>query len=605
MKSVRRLLLPSLVSSAAGLAAVFASSTSFAQPVATNGGALNRYEPAERSSEWFANDSLDFRGKLRPSFGLTLDYAYKPYTILNPDDSVRSDVVFSTLYLHAGGSLVLFDRFRIGASLPIAMAQTGDSAVVGGRSYIAPDSAALGDLRLAGDVRLLGEYGDAFTLAAGLRGWLPTGDQNQYAGDGSGRFGGQAMAAGDIGAFVYGVNAGVVYRANDASFTGHPRGSEMNFGVAAGARVLDKKLVIGPEIWGSTGISSSDAFFHKRTTPMGLMIGAHYTVSDFRFGLGGGPGLSPAAGTAAFRGLFSVDFIPAIAEKAPADRDGDGIDDAHDACPDTKGVATNDPSTNGCPAVVADRDKDGVADAKDACPDTPGVVTSDPLTNGCPPDQDKDGILDKDDACPTVAGVTTGDPATNGCPPDKDKDGIADKDDACIDVPGVRTDDPKTNGCPPDKDKDGINDPDDACPDAPGPKDPDPKKNGCPTVRIEAGQVKIREQIKFKTGSAVILKESQPIIDAVAGVMKDHPELKKVRVEGHTDNKGNAAFNKKLSASRAASVVAALIKAGVTKDRLSPEGFGQERPLESNDTEEGRAANRRVEFHIEGGAATP
>jgi OOP family OmpA-OmpF porin len=118
-------------------------------------------------------------------------------------------------------------------------------------------------------------------------------------------------------------------------------------------------------------------------------------------------------------------------------------------------------------------------------------------------------------------------------------------------------------------------------------------------VRIEAGQVKILEQIKFKTGSAEILKESQPIIDAVAKVVREHPEIKGLRVEGHTDNKGAAKLNKDLSAKRAASVVAALVKAGVEKERLTSEGFGMERPIDVNATEAGRANNRRVEFHIQ------
>jgi outer membrane protein OmpA-like peptidoglycan-associated protein len=288
----------------------------------------------------------------------------------------------------------------------------------------------------------------------------------------------------------------------------------------------------------------------------------------------------------------------------PADRDGDCIPDTEDACPTTAGVHTDDPKTNGCPAPAADRDKDGVPDSEDACPDVAGVKTDDPKTNGCPSDRDKDGIIDSEDACPDTAGVKTDDPKTNGCPPpaDKDKDGVADPVDACPDVPGVATQDPKTNGCPADTDGDGIVDAEDACPNDAGPKDPDPKKNGCPIARVEGGQVKISSQIKFKTGSAVILKESQPIIDAVAAIMKAHPEITHVLVEGHTDNKGSAAGNKTLSKKRAASVLAALVAVGIEKGRLTSDGFGQERPIDSNSTDEGRANNRRVEFHIQNDA---
>ena len=289
--------------------------------------------------------------------------------------------------------------------------------------------------------------------------------------------------------------------------------------------------------------------------------------------------------------------------KPPSDRDGDCVLDTVDACPDVAGVKTDDPKTNGCPA---DADGDGIVDSQDACPSVPGVKTDDPKTNGCPADSDHDGILDAQDACPNVAGVKTDDPKTNGCPAvvpvasDRDKDGIADADDACPDTAGVKTDDPKTNGCPGDTDHDGIPDAQDACPTAPGPSDPDPKKNGCPLARVENGQVKISSQIKFKTGSAVILKDSQPIIDAVASILKEHSDIAHVRIEGHTDNKGNAKANMALSQKRAASVLTALVGVGIAKDRLTSEGHGQEMPIDSNTTEDGRANNRRVEFHIEG-----
>ena len=140
---------------------------------------------------------------------------------------------------------------------------------------------------------------------------------------------------------------------------------------------------------------------------------------------------------------------------------------------------------------------------------------------------------------------------------------------------------------------------DDACPDQPGPKDPDPKKSGCPAVRVEGGQIKILDQVKFKTGSAVILKESDAILGAVTGVLKAHDEIKKLRVEGHTDSKGAPAANKALSQARAAAVVKWLVSHGVDAKRLYPKGFGQERPIDSNDTDVGRQNNRRVEFHID------
>jgi OOP family OmpA-OmpF porin len=104
--------------------------------------------------------------------------------------------------------------------------------------------------------------------------------------------------------------------------------------------------------------------------------------------------------------------------------------------------------------------------------------------------------------------------------------------------------------------------------------------------------------VKFKTDSAVILKESNYILESVVKLMAENPEIKRLRIEGHTDTQGKPRHNKKLSERRAASVVKWLVKNGVKKKRLVSAGFGQERPLATNQTEEGRRENRRVEFHI-------
>ncbi len=184
---------------------------------------------------------------------------------------------------------------------------------------------------------------------------------------------------------------------------------------------------------------------------------------------------------------------------------------------------------------------------------------------------------------------------------------MPDAEDACPDVPGVRTTDPKTNGCPPppaDRDGDGIIDPEDACPDQPGPRNDDPKKNGCPVARVESGQIKIREQVQFAYDSSRILRQSDFILEAVLQILQGNPGIKRVEIQGYTDSRGSAAYNKKLSERRAKSVLDWLTGHGVDKTRLTSRGFGMDRPIDTNDTEEGRANNRRVEFHIidDGGA---
>ncbi len=407
------------------------------------------------------------------------------------------------------------------------------------------------------------------------------------------------MIAGDLGPIAYAARVGVTIRGLDESFGGSQIGDDAFFGASVGLRLADGAFVIGPEIYGRSVFSSS-AFFTKDATGIEGIFGAHVTAAhDWRFGAGISAGLTSGFGTPVDRGLLSIAWTPGM---APTDRDNDGIPDGQDACPDTPGVANDDPTLNGCPPPPPDKDGDGVLDKDDACPDVAGVKTDDPKTNGCPPDKDGDGVLDSEDACPDVPGVKSDDPKTNGCPPDKDGDGVLDKDDACPDVPGLKTTDPKTNGCPdPDRDKDGIPNETDACPDEPGKPDPDPKKNGCPKAFVQAGQIKITDQVKFKTGSAQILpgKDSEEVLEAVRKVLEDHPELTRVQVQGHTDNRGGAALNKKLSAARAASVVKWLVDHKVDKARLESMGFGPDQPVDTNDTDEGRRNNRRVEFHIE------
>jgi outer membrane protein OmpA-like peptidoglycan-associated protein len=508
---------------------------------------LDRFNPSERGSDWFSEDSLDLRGDLRAAFGVVGEFAIRPLALYNDDGSIRAIPVHYQLILHPGGSLVLFDRLRIGVDVPIAAYNKGDTGTAGGVTYPGQDAGGIGDVRVSADVRLLGSYGDVFTLAAGAQVFIPTGDQDKDLGDGKARLIiPRVLAAGDIGPIAYAAHVGFEYRALDDAFAGTSLGSEIVFGVSAGVRALDRKLLLGPELYGSTVVTSGDSAFSKKTTPLELMLGGHYLIgSDVRVGLGVAPGLTRGFGEPAVRYVAAIEWAPEPAAE-PADRDHDGILDADDACPDEAGVKTDDPKTNGCP------------------PEAPPE----------PADRDKDGVLDADDACPDVAGIKTDDPKTNGCPPD------------------------------PDRDKDGIPNDVDACPDAPGPKNADPKKNGCPAAAVVGKQIVIREQVKFATGSAVILPASNDILSAVIGVLDAHPEITHVRIEGHTDNVGGAAMNQTLSDKRAASVVAWLVKHGTQPGRLSSQGFGLDRPIDTNETPEGRQNNRRVEFHIDSDEAT-
>src|SRR5262249_42118360 len=102
----------------------------------------------------------------------------------------------------------------------------------------------------------------------------------------------------------------------------------------------------------------------------------------------------------------------------------------------------------------------------------------------------------------------------------------------------------------------------------------------------------------FETDSAVLLDRSKALLDDVAKVLTDHPEITKVQIEGHTDSKASHRHNQKLSLERVASVKTYLVGKGIDASRLTTKGFGETKPIASNKTEEGRAKNRRVDFRI-------
>jgi OmpA-OmpF porin, OOP family len=579
-----------------------------AQPVAS-GFAADNFEPSERGSDWFANESLDIRGPFRVAIGALGTYGYRGIIgAYNDDGTVRASVLRDQAVLHLGASFVLLDRVRVGLSLPTVLHGFGHTAFVDGLRYPPPaHEQSIGDLRISADLRVVGEYGGPFTAAVGASVFAPIGQRDSFTGDESARFAPHLLLAGDAGPIAYAARVGYQWRDLNEDYIDTRIGSTLQFAGAVGVRGFEGRFLIGPEIFGQTVVSNSHAF-EERASPIEFLLGVHLNLAEqLRLNAGFGTFVVKGYGAPVYRGLFGIEWAPGYAKP---DRDHDGIPDDEDACPDVAGVRTDDPKTNGCPIVVVakDRDGDGVPDNEDACPDAPGARTNDPKTNGCPPPSDRDGdsIPDVEDACPDVPGVRTSDPKTNGCPSDRDHDTIVDVEDACPDVPGVRTSDPKTNGCPPDpdRDKDGIPNDVDACPDVPGPRSNDPRTSGCPRVFIQNSQIRILEQPKFDYNKSSVRPESDSLLTEVAKVMNDHPELKRVLVEGHTDNVGPSEYNKKLSSQRAQSVVDWLAAHGVSRDRLTAVGMGKESPMVPNDSDVNRALNRRVEFHIEEQDAT-
>jgi OOP family OmpA-OmpF porin len=256
------------------------------------------------------------------------------------------------------------------------------------------------------------------------------------------------------------------------------------------------------------------------------------------------------------------------AAPAPGDTDGDGITDDVDQC---KGVPEDLDSfqdEDGCPDL--DNDGDGIVDGSDQCPLEP---------------EDKDE-LDDDDGCPEE---------------DRDGDRIADPKDKCPDQPEDRDGFQDEDGCPDcDNDGDGVLE----CPQA---VDQCPNKaantpDGCPEyklVKVTSKKIEIKQTIYFETAKATIKPVSFPLLDEVATVLTDNPEIQ-VRIEGHTDDRGNNEYNMRLSQERTEAVRQYLTGKGVDASRMEAKGYGESAPIGNNKTEAGRAQNRRVEFVIIG-----
>jgi len=233
-----------------------------------------------------------------------------------------------------------------------------------------------------------------------------------------------------------------------------------------------------------------------------------------------------------------------------------------------------------------DSDGDGVLDSKDECPNTPIGVAVD--EKGCPIDSDGDGVTDDKDRCPnTPKGVKVDE---KGCPLDSDGDGVTDDKDECPDTPkGIKVDE---KGCPPDSDGDGVPDYKDKCPNTPRGTEVD--ENGCPPVGEE---LLILQGINFEFDSAQLTQESEDLLDGAVSTLQKNPAVK-VDIEGHTDRTGSEEYNLGLSQRRAEAVKAHLISHGISEDRLTTTGKGEMDPIASNDTREGRAKNRRIEFVV-------
>jgi outer membrane protein OmpA-like peptidoglycan-associated protein len=502
-------------------------------------------------------------------------------------------------------------------------------------------SAGLGDIRITPKVVAVNiEEGYPVGLAFLTNVTIPTGGTRSFLGEGNVTL--QPMAVFEVASdsvhdgtyLVRGaVNAGARIKLPD-EFRSTTFGTEFVYRVAISARPAPL-FEVGGDLQGNVG------GFRVAQVPTEILPWLRFHGFDIAaFTAGAGVGVNPGLGSPDFR-LFGALTLGPKFDPLSLDRDGDGIPNKFDQCINIPEDLDGFEDEDGCPED--DNDKDGLKDPVDSCPNDPEDFDNFEDEDGCPDrDNDKDGIMDPTDACPNNAEDLDGFQDLDGCPdPDNDGDRILDPVDACpnaaetvngfqdqdgcpdekpfIDTDGDGYEDERDrcpfepedfdkyqdeDGCPePDNDLDGILDPVDQCPFDPETKNGYLDEDGCPDtgpsrVIVQKEKIVITERVFFEYNRAVIQQISFELLTEVAGVINDHPRITRIQVEGHTDSDGSDTYNQKLSAARAQAVVDFLIGAGVDTGRLVSKGFGESLPIDTNNTADGKAKNRRVEFTI-------
>ncbi|MBO6938529.1 MAG: OmpA family protein [Deltaproteobacteria bacterium] len=564
---------------------------------------LERFRPSETVDDGFHLSRPGGLGHLRVSAQLHLDYANDPLVYeldLGDAGSESASIVEHHLVGTVGAALGLYDRFVVFAALPMNLYMSGDDDAAQAAGVATADGFGLGDMSLGGRAVLLGlEPDDFFALAGQLSVTLPTG-QGNYRGDDLPTVHPEALLELRPGIARFTANVGARVRKDQRLEGGALIGDELTFGLGLTIPIYGTHLEPGTtrvdlhaQFFGATAFGE---FFDRESTPLEVIAGAKlHHESGFVAGLAGGAGTTRGVGSPDARVIATFGWAtPVEAAGESSDEDDDGIDDDDDECVSEPEDIDEFQDTDGCPDL--DNDGDGVLDVDDRCPMQAGEASS----QGCPiadDDSDGDGIADADDQCVDQAEDVDRFEDADGCPdPDNDQDGVADGADRCPLEAGPV----ENRGCPDtDRDEDGIVDRLDNCPDEPGTE----ANHGCEAeqrVFLAGDHLEILDKVYFETSSAEIQQRSFPLLENVAQVLNNHTEIDEVQIEGHTDDRGDDAMNLRLSQQRAESVREFLISKNVDGARLTARGFGETRPLESNDTAQGRAANRRVEFNLGG-----
>jgi len=606
---------------------------------------LQIFRPAADSKGYFTLNGAQVLAPLDVSFGLVTTIAWQPLKLSGVaalDNTIKSAVTVDNLItttLQGAIGLVQGDHLglQLGLSLPIVVL-AGEGTPADTRNDPNPnatiqhqmDAQGIGDLVITPKIRLINPSRKKIGVSLIPSMVLPTGDKKKFMGEGQFIF--QPSVALDANWGRYGVlrtaiNVGARIRTkgastfvdNAASFTrpitttanttldantnqGIKVGNEILAGLGAAWGVVPFRFDVVGEVYAFEGLNSKIIAPNNSESSMkpggeaiaGIKL---YLAANSFFEAGGGYRIMSSSYGAA-KGRLFVGFI---FEPGMGDRDGDGIKDDVDKCPDDPEDYDDFEDEDGCPDL--DNDKDGIPDELDHCPNEPGPESN----HGCPEhkthDRDGDGIPDELDKCPNDPEDFDGFEDEDGCPDlDNDKDGIPDKVDLCPNDPEDFDGFEDEDGCPDlDNDHDRIPDKLDKCPNEPETYNGFEDEDGCPDkglVIVQRGKLEIMDKIYFETDKDEILPRSFPLLDQIAGTIKGHPEIRLIEIQGHADERGDDEHNLDLTDRRAKSVMRALEDRNVELGRLKAKGYGETKPICTQHNEDCWSKNRRVEFII-------
>ncbi|MEK6607155.1 MAG: OmpA family protein [Myxococcota bacterium] len=461
------------------------------------------------------------------------------------------------------------ERADVSLTLPVAIDQESDIGEPSDDQRLG--GVGFGDARIGWRIGFVG-FDGPWAVALGGIASLPTGRKEDFLGDASGTIESRLLADLRAGPFSYAVNTGYRWRDESVGMRNLYISDEFVWRAGASYAVVRERASVAFSIFGVMGLKGDPSIPGdepgEEERPVEALGGArvalpHGLVAE----AGGGPGLTGGYGTPAWRVFAGVRM-----SGLTGDFDRDGVPDSRDAC---RGLAEDRDEFadhDGCPED--DNDTDGIDDAEDACrgvaEDRDGFEDGD----GCPEDDDdRDRIADAKDACRGVAEDRDGFEDDDGCPdPDDDGDGVLDEDDQC------RAEVEVVNGY---EDEDG-------CPDA------------GPPVALPEIVVDIAELVYFDYGTAIVRPGSGPPLARVAAILKRHPEIRKIRIDGYADDFDDDQKNLELSRLRAHTVWLHLTKSdGIEPERLEWDGYGRPEPKRRHAGPlEARAEGWRVEFLI-------